>query len=109
MSSIVEDTMSEWIRVAKEDEVEEGKGMVVEVGDKCLAVFKVGGAFHVIDNTCLHRGGPLGEGDVEEDTVTCPWHGWEYNIKTGQCVNNPSSHVRSYSTVVENGEVKIEL
>jgi NAD(P)H-dependent nitrite reductase small subunit len=109
MSSIVEDTMPEWIRVAKEDEVEEGKGMVVEVGDKCLAVFKVGGAFHVIDNTCLHRGGPLGEGDVEEDTVTCPWHGWEYNIKTGQCVNNPSSHVRSYSTVVENGEVKIEL
>jgi nitrite reductase (NADH) small subunit len=101
--------MSEWIRVAKTDEVEEGKGIVVEVSDKCLAVFKVEGAFHVIDNTCLHRGGPLGEGDLDGDTVTCPWHGWEYNVKTGQCVNNPSSHVRSYVTVIENGEVKVEL
>ncbi len=101
--------MSELIRVAKTEEVEEGKGIVVEVKDKCLAVFKLNNAFHVIDNTCLHRGGPLGEGDVEGDVVTCPWHGWEYNVKTGQCVNNPSSHVRSYPAVVENGEVKVEL
>ncbi|MEE8125303.1 MAG: Rieske (2Fe-2S) protein [Nitrospirales bacterium] len=101
--------MSDWIRVAKTDEVEEGKGIVVEVGDKCLAVFKVDGGFHVLDNTCLHRGGPLGEGDVEGDTVTCPWHGWEYNVKTGLCVNNPSSHVKSYPTVVEQDEVKIEV
>jgi len=101
--------MSEWIRVAKADEVEEGKGLVVEAGGKCLAVFKVDGTFHVIDNTCVHRGGPLGEGEVEGDTVTCPWHGWEYNVTTGHCLNNPSSHVRAYSTVLENGEVKVEL
>lgn len=101
--------MSELVRIAKIDEVEEGKGMVVEAGEKCLAVFKVDGAFHVIDNTCLHRGGPLGEGDVEGETVTCPWHGWEYNVKTGHCVNNPSSHVRTYPTVVDNGEVKVDL
>jgi 3-phenylpropionate/trans-cinnamate dioxygenase ferredoxin component len=101
--------MAEFVRIAKIDEVEEGKGMVVEAGEKCLAVFKVDGAFHVIDNTCLHRGGPLGEGDVEGETVTCPWHGWEYNVKTGHCVNNPSSHVRSYPTVIENGEVKVDL
>lgn len=101
--------MSELVRIAKIDEVEEGKGMVVEAGGKCLALFKMDGAFHVIDNTCLHRGGPLGEGDVEGDTVSCPWHGWEYNVKTGHCLTNPSSHVRSYPTVVEDGEVKVDL
>lgn len=101
--------MPEWIRVAKIDEIEEGKGQVAEIGDKCLAVFNVEGAFHVIDNTCLHRGGPLGEGELEADIVTCPWHGWEYNVKTGNCVNNPSSHVKSYPTRIEDGEVQVEI
>jgi len=101
--------MGEWIRIAKADEVSVGNGIVVETNGKCFAVFNVDGAFHVIDNTCLHRGGPLGEGDLEGDMVTCPWHGWEYNVKTGHCVNNPSSIIKSYQTVLEEGEVKIEL
>ena len=101
--------MGEWIRIAKTDEVDVGKGIVVEVKDQCVAVFNVDGAFHVIDNTCLHRGGPVGEGDLEGETVACPWHGWEYNVKTGHCVNNPSSNLKSYKTVVEEGEIKIEL
>jgi nitrite reductase/ring-hydroxylating ferredoxin subunit len=41
--------------------------------------------------------------------VTCPWHGWEYNVKTGHCANNPSSNIKVYQTIVEEGEVKIEL
>lgn len=101
--------MSEWMRVVNTDEIEEGKGQVVEVGEKCLAVFNVDGAFHAIDNTCLHRGGPLGEGELEQDTVTCPWHGWEYNVKTGLCLNNPSSHIKTYPTKIENGEVMVEI
>lgn len=101
--------MGEWIRIAKTDEVDVGKGIVVEVKDQCVAVFNVDGAFHVIDNTCLHRGGPLGEGDLDGEIVTCPWHGWEYNVTTGHCVNNPSSNLKSYQTVVEEGEIKIEL
>ena len=65
--------MGEWIRVAKTDEVSPGNGIVVEARDKCLAVFNVDGAFHVMDNMCLHRGGPLGEGDLEgENEVDWP-------------------------------------
>ncbi len=101
--------MAEWIRVAKTEEVEAGTGIVAEVKDMCVAVFNVNGTFHVIDNTCMHRGGPLGEGDLEGETVSCPWHGWEYNVKTGHCVNNPSSHVKSYPTKVENDEIHIEV
>ncbi len=101
--------MGEWIQIVGTDEVSPGNGMVVEVKDKCLAVFNVDGTFHVIDNMCLHRGGPLGEGDLEGETVTCPWHGWEYDVKTGQCINNPSSNVKAYKTIIEDGGVKIEL
>ena len=101
--------MGELIGIAKVDEVSTGTGIVVETHGKCLAVFNVDGAFHVTDNMCLHRGGPLGEGDLEGEMVTCPWHGWEYSVKTGHCVNNPSSNVKAYETVVEGDEIKIEL
>ncbi len=101
--------MGEWIQIAKTDDVSPGTGLVVEANDKCLAVFNVDGSFHVTDNTCLHRGGPLGEGDLEGDTVTCPWHGWEYNVKTGHCANNPASNIKSYESKVEEGHVKVEL
>ncbi len=101
--------MSERVTVANTTELTVGTGIVAEVNGKSLAVFNVEGTFYVIDNTCIHRGGPLGEGDLEGEVVTCPWHGWEYNVKTGVSVNNPSACVASYSVVVEGDEVKVDL
>jgi len=101
--------MSERVTVAKATELTAGTGIVAEVNGKSLAVFNVDGTFHVIDNTCIHRGGPLGEGDLEGEVVTCPWHGWEYNVKTGVSVNNPSACVASYPVVIEGDEVKVDL
>jgi len=99
--------MSERVTVANTTELTVGTGIVAEVNGKSLAVFNVDGTFHVIDNTCIHRGGPLGEGDLEGEVVTCPWHGWEYNVKTGVSVNNPSACVASYPVVVEGYEVMV--
>ena len=101
--------MAEYVRVAGTDEVKPGHGIVAEVNGKILAVFNVDGNFHVIDNTCTHRGGPLGEGDVEGSVVTCPWHGWQFDVRTGACVNNPSSKVESYQVKVDGAEVKALL
>ena len=101
--------MSERVTVAKVDELSPGNGMVAEVNGRSLAVFNVDGTFHVIDNTCVHRGGPLGEGDLEGDVVTCPWHGWEFNVTTGACVNNPSACVAKFPAVVEGNEIKVDL
>jgi nitrite reductase (NADH) small subunit len=101
--------MAEFVRVTGTADVIPGHGIVAEVNGKTLAVFNVGGTFHVIDNTCLHRGGPLGEGEVEGNVVTCPWHGWEYNITTGQCVANPSVKVARYEVKVEGTDVKVLL
>ena len=101
--------MADYVRVAATDDVKPGHGIVAEVDGKTLAVFNVDGNFHVIDNTCTHRGGPLGEGDVEGNVVTCPWHGWQFDVMTGVCVNNPSSKVESYQVKVDGTEVKILL
>jgi nitrite reductase/ring-hydroxylating ferredoxin subunit len=101
--------MGEFVRVAGTADVKPGHGIVAEVNGKALAVFNVDGQFHVIDNTCLHRGGPLGEGELEVNVVTCPWHGWQFNVTTGACVNNPSAKVETYQVKVEGDDVKALL
>lgn len=101
--------MSEFVRVAATDDVKPGSGMVAEVNGKTIALFNVDGKYHAIDNTCVHRGGPLGEGDLEGDVVTCPWHGWQFNVTTGTCVNNPSARVTSYPVQIEGSDIKVLL
>lgn len=101
--------MGEFVRVAGIADVQPGHGIVAEAGGKTLAVFNVDGTFHVIDNTCVHRGGPLGEGDVEGSVVACPWHGWQFNIATGECVKNPSAKVDVYQVKVEGTDIKVLL
>lgn len=99
--------MAEFVKVASTADVEPGTGMVAEVKGQAIAVFNVDGTYHAIDNTCVHRGGPLGEGELEGDTVTCPWHGWQYNVKTGGCVNNPSAAVKAYEVKVDGSDIKV--
>ncbi len=101
--------MAEYVKVAGKADVAPGMGIVAEVNGRAIAVFNVDGTIHAIDNTCMHRGGPLGEGELEEDTVTCPWHGWQYNVKTGACINNPSTSVKSYEVTVEGDDIKVLL
>jgi nitrite reductase (NADH) small subunit len=78
--------MGEFVRVAGTADVQPGQGIVAEVNGQTLAVFNVDGAFHAIDNTCIHRGGPLSEGDLEGSVVTCPWHGWQYDVTLSRLV-----------------------
>jgi|SRR4051812_32227353 nitrite reductase (NADH) small subunit len=103
----MEGSMGEFVRVIGTTDVQVGHGIVAEVNGRTLAIFNVDGIFHAIDNTCIHRGGPLGEGDVQGSIVTCPWHGWEYDVATGGCVNNPAAHVERYQVKVEGTDVKV--
>ncbi len=101
--------MGEFVRVAGTADVKPGSGVVAEVNGKAIAVFNLDGTFYAIDNTCTHRGGPLGEGDVEGEVVSCPWHGWQFNIKTGACTTNPSARVTAYETKIEGNDIKVRL
>lgn len=89
-------------------DVAPGSGLQVAVGGKELAVFNVGGAFYAIDNTCPHRGGPLAEGEVEGCAVTCPWHAWTFDLKTGESLTDDLTVAR-YETRVEGGSVLVGI
>jgi nitrite reductase/ring-hydroxylating ferredoxin subunit len=80
-------------KVAETAELSDGQACVVDVAGRSVAVFNVGGSFYAIDNTCPHRGGPLGEGDVDGKVVVCPWHGWRWDVTTGANTNNPAVRV----------------
>lgn len=96
--------------VARTSEIKPGEGKIAEAGGKQLAVFNVDGKFHVLDNTCCHRGGPLGDGELEGNVVTCPWHGWRYDVTTGKCVApSPQAGVASYPVTIDGDEVKADI
>jgi len=95
------------LTVAKVREIPPGGAKVVVVAGRPVAVFNVGGTFHATDNTCLHRGGPVGEGFLEGDVVTCPLHGWQYDVRTGQGLTNPAAQLRTYRVLVEGDDVKV--
>ena len=97
------------IKIAAADEVAPGEGRVVEAGGRTLALFNVDGTFYAIDNTCAHRGGPLGEGDLDGRIVTCPWHAWRWDVTTGANANNPAVRVPCFTVTVENGAVFVSL
>jgi nitrite reductase (NADH) small subunit len=78
-------------------------------GDKVICIANVDGEILAIDNVCLHRGGPLGQGVIEKGKVICPWHGWAWDAKTGQAIHAPNVRVAVYSVKIENGEVLIEV
>ena len=91
------------------EQLREHRGRVVRVGDRELALFRQGDRVYALDNECLHTGGPLGDGDVEDGCVVCPWHGWRYLLETGASPINPLVAVRTYRAWVEDGRVKVEL
>ena len=76
--------MADFVKVAKTDEIVPGQGKMTEVGGKKIALFNVEGSFHAIDDTCTHRGGPLSEGSLEGNQVTCPLHGARFDVTTGE-------------------------
>ncbi len=101
--------MAEYVAVAKVSDLAAGSGMVVDVNGKAVALFNVGGTFFAMDNTCRHRGGPLGEGMLEGSVVTCPWHMWEYDVRTGESCANRTIKVATYAVQVEGDEVKVAV
>ena len=101
--------MPTFMKVAAVGDVPPGTGKCIEAGGKQIALFNVGGTFHAIDNTCLHRGGPLGEGELEGMIVTCPWHGWQYDVRTGENEFDRAIKLRCYEVRVEDGDVKVAV
>lgn len=101
--------MGRLVKIAEVGDLSPGEGKTVDASGQEIALFNVDGAFHAIGNTCVHRGGPLGEGTLEGDVVTCNWHGWKYNVRNGVSPVNPSARVRSFEVQVQGSDILVEL
>ena len=101
--------MSEFVTVATTEDIPPGTGKTVEVHGVWIALFNVAGSFFAVDNTCPHAGGPIGEGRLIDDVVRCPWHGWEFNVRTGERVGNPNFTVACCPVRVEGNRVLVAL
>ena len=102
--------MTQTVKVLQTSDLAPGQGKTVDVEGQSIALFNVDGTFYAIDNTCTHKGGPLGEGELNGDIVTCPWHAAEFNVKTGEVTDPPADEgVRSFPVKVEGDDVLVEL
>ena len=102
--------MPSYVKVAKSSDIEPGTAKLVEAGGKRIALFNVEGNFHAIDETCTHRGGPLSEGMLAGNEVTCPWHGAVFDVTTGEVIGLPAPRgVASYPVRVEGDDVEVEI
>ncbi|ELY63287.1 Rieske (2Fe-2S) protein [Natrinema versiforme] len=116
--------------IAAVDELEDGDRKLVEVEGREIALFRVNGDYHAYTNWCAHQGGPACEGSVtgtaeatferddltvsldwckEGEVLNCPWHGWEYDIPTGDCLSKDGTRLPSHPVRVENGSVVVSL
>ena len=101
--------MNEFVSVGSAGELRPGEGRMVVVNGRHIALFRLDDGFFAIDNLCLHQAGPLCEGEIEDGVVTCPWHGWSYDIRTGILVQDGKVGVSRHNARVVGDEVQIQL
>ena len=101
--------MAQFVKVGSLSELASGTGKAVEVNGKSIAIYNVAGTVYATDNTCLHQGGPLGEGMLEGDVVTCPWHMWQYNVRTGQNLEDSLLKLDTYPVQVDGDDIKVAI
>ena len=100
---------SEFVTVGRVGDFQPGQGRMVDVRGRHVALFRLGDEFFALDNMCLHRGGPLCEGPIDRGVVTCPWHGWSYEISTGTMVQDPRVGVSKHEVRLTGDEIAVRL
>ena len=103
--------MSDWIEIAEADELPEGGRLCTTVQGKALVVLNVGGKPYAIANQCPHAGRPLEDGEVRGLTITCPYHGYAYNLSNGSNLDYPDLEppVPTYPVRIESGRVQVAM
>lgn len=102
--------MSERVLLCKlADLPAEGEAKEFTVGNRTLCVARVNGELAALDNVCLHRGGPIGQGTIEGGKIVCPWHGWAFDPKSGEAVHSALAKLQTFAIAIEGEHVFVEL
>jgi nitrite reductase (NADH) small subunit len=96
------------VKVTEVAALPDGEVSLVIVDGEDVALFRRGEEIFALGNLCPHQGGSLGDGFVEGDIVTCPLHGWEFDLRSGACMTVPGESVPRYAVTVESGAVFLE-
>ncbi len=98
----------ETVRVAALEDIRPGHMLYVDIDGLPIALANVGGTIYAFGDSCRHEGGPLSAGVLIEDTVTCPWHGWTYNVRTGKAIVPPVGiRIPTYEVQIQDAEVYV--
>ncbi len=101
--------MPDWTPLAKVSDCPPGTGLELVAGDRIVALFNVAGQFFALDGVCPHQGGPLGKGLLAGCVLTCPWHGWQFDVRTGVSLLNARIAQERFALRVEGEQILIEL
>ena len=101
--------MPGFVKMATRSELPPGGSKEVEHEGRIYALFNVGGTIHAIDGICPHQGGPLADGALEGTMVTCPWHGWQFDVCTGKTPLGPKIKQAVYDVKVEGDDVLVSV
>jgi nitrite reductase (NADH) small subunit len=104
-------TMDEpgFVRAIAAADLATGACMEIAIEGKALALFNVEGRFYATGNSCLHRGGPLGQGMMDGQVVMCPWHAWSWDVTTGENTANGTLKMPIYEVRLEDGQVSVKV
>jgi len=95
--------------VARVDDVPPGSVTTVYARGKAIALARVGDEFYATQHACIHLEGPLGEGLLDGHVLICPWHGWQYDVRTGENEFDRAIQLRTYPVRVEDGDVRVAV
>lgn len=98
-----------WIRATAIADCAPGEACELVVADRIVALFNVAGEYFALDGICPHQGGPLGKGALRGCVVTCPWHGWQFDVRSGQHQASPALRHPAYPVKIEEGDVWIDV
>ena len=99
----------DWIDIGTLSDFPTGTATELIVGGQIVAVFHTDGSVYAMDGICPHQGGPLGKGALDDCVLTCPWHGWQFDVRDGQSLLSPAIRHPTFQTKVEAGRVLIQL
>lgn len=101
--------VAEFVKALSLAELPAGECREALVAGRPVALFNVDGVVYALSNTCVHRGGPLGQGILDGTTVMCPWHAWTWDVTSGCSTVNPELKVDRFDVKVEDGQVLVKV
>jgi nitrite reductase (NADH) small subunit len=101
--------MADWIPIANRSACPPGTSIEREAGGRMVALVNVDGTYHALDGLCPHQGGPLGTGTLCGTTLTCPWHGWQFDVVTGRHGISPTIRQQVHEVRERDGMIEVRF